>query len=227
MFIANKDSGQFLVWEEPKQQESYIVSGDVAEGIDRNVMNRVADFSSAGVWKCSTGEQVAEWHGKIDADLFGIIMAVIGWRYNTAWLVPERNNHGNSAVLKIVDLRYPKIYVERVPEPPNRIRKRYGWLTSRVNKIDLVTNMLAEMRDGTHGIKSKGIFDEMMSFKKDGDKQTYEAEVGKFDDRVMMAMIGKFVLPRLKPSVLRRDNRQIAKDSVRFHEEPPVSAWMI
>jgi hypothetical protein len=119
-------------------------------------------------------------------------------------------------------MRYPKLYVERVPEPPNKIRKRYGWLTGRTNKGDTVFNMQAELRDGTHGLKSRELFREMMSFKQEG--QEYSADTGKFDDRVMYALIGKFVIPMLKSRRYRRENRRETYEP--RAEVPPVAAWM-
>lgn len=223
-FIAEPESGDFLVWEEPKPGEEYTVSGDVGEGIHRNTGGNIADYSCAMVWKTSTGEQVAEWHGKEDPDLFGVRMVQIGMRYNTAFLVPERNNHGNATALKIVDMRYPRIYVERVPEPPNKIRKRFGWLTTRGNKMDIVNNLLAEVRDGTHGIKSKECFREMLTFKKEG--QEYGADVGKFDDRVITAAIGKFTLPMLKTGRVRKDSIPTFQN-VPTPEGPPPGSWMV
>jgi hypothetical protein len=223
-FVASREAGEFSVWEESILGEEYIVSGDVSEGINRNTSGKVADYSCAQVWKCSTGQQVAEWHGKVDPDQFGLIMAYIGQRYNMAYLVPERNNHGNSTVLKLSEIRYPRIYVERVPEPPNKIRKRYGWLTTRNNKKDIVDNMKAEMRDGTHGIRSKELLHEMMSFKQEG--QEYGADTGMFDDRVMAAMIGKFTLPVLRSNKYRRENRATFTNEP-IAPPPPVVAWMI
>lgn len=222
-FIASKDAGELSVWEEPIPGEEYVWGADVSEGISRLASGKVADWSAASCWKCSTGEQVAEWHGKIDPDLFGTVLYHLGTRYNMAYLVPERNNHGNMTVTQIMRMGYPRIYVERVPEPPNKIRKRFGWLTTRSNKGDIVDNMIAELRDGTHGIKSRELFSEMISFKKDGDK--YGAETGKFDDRVMAAMIGKFTMPTLKSRRYRRDNPVMVSEPTA--ETPPVAAWVV
>jgi hypothetical protein len=147
----------------------------------------------------------------------------MGKRYNTAWLVPERNNHGNTTITELtMRLKYPYVYVERVREPPNKIRKRYGWLTTRTNKGDIVNVLLAEMRDGSHGLKSRGLFEEMMSFKKE--EQKYGAEPGKFDDRVDAIMIAKYVLPDLKPT------QTSASNGATIHEagnEPPVGVWIV
>lgn len=223
LFTAAPKDGDFLVWEEPIPGEEYIVPGDVSEGINRNTAGKIADFSCAMVFKASTGEQVAEWHGKKDSDQFGLIMAFIGQRYNMGYVVPERNNHGNGTVNKLMSIKYPKIYVERVPEPPYKIRKRYGWLTSRANKGDIVDNMLAEFRDGTHGMKSKEFFRECLSFKQEG--QEYGADVGKFDDRVMCACIGKWTMPMLKSRKYRRENR-VQTSFPTVTAGPPVGAWM-
>ena len=181
-----KADGRLKVWEEPKVGRHYIISADVAEGL------KEGDFSSADVIDHRTGKQVAHFHGKIDPDEYGILLLALGKRYNTAWIVPERNNHGLMVVTVLVNEGYPKVYCEMVPEPPGKPRKRFGWLTSSATKPMIIDNMIKEVREGSHGIQCAETLEEMMSFKRQ-DNGKMEADSGMHDDRVMSYAIGKHV----------------------------------
>jgi hypothetical protein len=183
-WIAKAD-GRLRVWEEPKGGCHYIVSGDVAEGLEKG------DFSCADVIEHRTGRQVAQWHGRCDPDEFGAILMALGRRYNEAWIVPERNNHGLTTVTVIVNEGYPHVYAEMIPEPPGKPRKRYGWVTTNATRPLIIDNLIMEVREGSHGIVCRETFDEMLTFQiqKNG---KMEADTGRFDDRVLSMAIAKY-----------------------------------
>ncbi|MBF0516516.1 MAG: hypothetical protein HQK97_05275, partial [Nitrospirae bacterium] len=178
--------GRLMIWEETVNALTYVIGADVAEGLASG------DFSCAFVVERLTGRQVAIWHGHMDADLFGVLLINLGRLYNTACLAPERNNHGLTTILKIVEQRYPRIYVEMIAEPPAKSRKRFGWLTSSSNKHLIIDNLVSEVRDGTSAIVSAETFDEMLTFVQSADGK-YGADAGAHDDRVMAAAIAKYV----------------------------------
>jgi hypothetical protein len=183
------DKGRLKVWEEPRSGEAYIISADVAEGL------RDGDYSCADVINHRTGQQVAQWHGHLDADNiheFADVLAGLGRRYNVALLVPERNNHGLAVVTQLYHEGYPNLYVETVPDPPGKPRKRYGWVTSRSTRPLIIDNLISEMTEGSHGIVCAETFDEMLSFKRQ-DNGKMEADLNRFDDRVLCIAIGKYV----------------------------------
>jgi len=202
------DNGRLAVWEEPDPNKAYIVGADVAEGLEKG------DFSCAYVINHLTGDMVAEWHGKIDADMFARVLYQLGMRYNVALLAPERNNHGMTVISWLQNnLMYPssRIYVEMVHDPPAKPYKRYGWVTSLKSRAMLIDNLIREVREGIHGIKSADLLDEMLSFKiqKSG---KMEADSDMHDDRVMAYAIAKYVkqtspirLKRNKPDYTRRN----------------------
>jgi len=176
-------NGGLRVWEEPKVGYAYILSADVAEGLEQG------DFDSADVINHRTGEQVAHWHGKVEPKVFGQILIALGKRYNVAYIIPERNNHGLTTVTEIVDSGYPRLHCETVIEPPNKPRKRWGWVTSSKTRTVILDNLKMEMIEGTHGIRCAETFNEMQNFKKINGRE--EAEQGQFDDRVLSISIAK------------------------------------
>ena len=170
----------------------YVIGGDIAEGLPHG------DFTSLDVVEQLSGEQVAQWHGNIHPEQAGDLMAAMGKRYNLAWLVPERNNNGLTTVTRLVNLDYKRLYVENVVEhPPARPRKRYGFVTSSKTKPLMINQMVAELDDGTHGIKCKETFGEMLTFKHHDDGKLGAIE-GAWDDRVLsmaLASYARRVLP--------------------------------
>ena len=234
--LIAKPDGKLWVWEEARQDRQYLISADVAEGLEVSGSGGDVkyDFSVFDVIDLITGAQCAQWHGHVDPDLFGRMMCYVGRRYNFATLVPERNNHGHTVVTTIMNAGYPKLYVERIPDPPNKPRKRYGWLTTRSTKPKIVDQVIAELRDGRHGIRSRRTLQEMLSFKRD-EKGEYGGEDGQHDDCVVSWCIGKWVRPTIPITAVRvsRHWKMVAprtedqpKTPKATRQKPSMSAWV-
>lgn len=206
-----KEDGELRVWKEPQVGHNYIISADVAEGLDQG------DCDSADVIDHVTGEQVAHMHGTFPPDVWGSMLVALGKRYNVAYIAPERNNHGLTTVNKLVDAGYPRIHMEMVPEPPGKPRRRWGWLTSSVTRPVIIDNLKSEMNEGTHGINCAETFAEMLAFKRKNGRE--EAELSMKDDRVLSIAIGKHLrrivpLPaRPKPSNIIEGQKGSGKGS--------------
>ena len=191
--------GPLRVWKEPGGG-SYVIGADVAEGLVHG------DFSVADVVDHATGEQVAQWHGKIHPESFGDVLAALGKRYNGAWLVPERNNNGLLTVTRLERIGYKKLYVETIAEPPLRPRKRYGWVTSSKNKSMIIQELVKELDEGTHGLNGKDTLREMLVFKQHEDGKLGAID-GQNDDRVMARAIAghvRKILPMVVPASVQQ-----------------------
>jgi hypothetical protein len=55
-------------------------------------------------------EQVAEYQGKPDIDLFATILNDVGRQYGNCLLVVENNNIGYSVLTKLKEMNYPNLY---------------------------------------------------------------------------------------------------------------------
>lgn len=200
-FVSSK-TGRLWVWEERKRDVVYAIPADVSQGIVVNERDGDSkhDFSVCSVKEQLTGFEAAQWHGKIDPDQFGRLLYWLGMRYNTAWLIPENNKDGNTVIATLLRMGYKKLYVERVIEPPNPPRKRYGFSTVGGRdggvRAEAINALVASMRDGKHGIRSKRTFEEMLAFKRNA-KGKFEAESGRHDDCVTVEAIAKFAIPLL------------------------------
>src|SRR3990167_3290643 len=97
--------GYLEVWDLPSiLGETYVIGADVAEGLEHG------DFSSAPVLAPKANKIVAVWHGHIDADLFGGVLAELGYLYGAALIGVEVNNHGLSTNKALQRLHYPRLY---------------------------------------------------------------------------------------------------------------------
>lgn len=192
-------NGELRVWSEPQSNRHYVIGADVAEGLERG------DFSVADVIDHQTGEQVAQWHGTCESFEFAMIISELGKRYNLALIAVESNNHGHSVNQFLFhDCKYPpgRIHFDAVPDPPNKPKKRYGWFTNSKTKPEVIDQLIKELAEGSHGIKCKETFDEMLSYKRNS-RGGMEADSGRHDDRVMSMAIAKTVrqrhaVPKLK-----------------------------
>jgi hypothetical protein len=109
------------------------------------------------------------------------------------------------------------MYVERIIDPPNRPRKRFGWLTTSKSKPLVIFHLASEMREMgimpeagikpfhaptvlpafPGGIYCKETLEEMMFFKQNEDG-SMEAEAKHNDDRVMSIAIAKYVASKYR-----------------------------
>ncbi|MBF0488926.1 MAG: hypothetical protein HQK98_12285 [Nitrospirae bacterium] len=185
--------GLLQVWANPWPGHSYVIGADVAEGLEHG------DYSAAVVVHHITGKQVAQWHGHCDPDIFAKVLYWLGIYYNTAHLVPERNNHGMAVVMALTKtLLYPtaKLWTETHIEPPNRPLPRYGWLTTTASKPALIDNLIMEFRENTHGLVSRDIFLEMLTYVQD-EQGRFGAQQGRHDDLIMAAAIAKYTRTKI------------------------------
>jgi len=121
---------------------------------------------------------------------FARVLVALAKRYNNALLGIECNNHGRSVIDCVLDLGYRNLWVDEIPDPPRRPRKRWGWRTDRKTKPVIINSLIRDVLEDTHGIRSAELIEEMLSYKRQSDGGT-EADYGRHDDRVMAYAIGK------------------------------------
>lgn len=181
-----------LVWELPDPDEDYAIGGDVAEGLE----NR--DRSSFDVVKKSTGEQVAHWFGYLDAELFAQLMAHVGRWYNTAFIGPERNNHGHAVIQKLREV-YPhrSIYSEQyLDRDHDDETPKLGWLTTAQSKPVIIEGLKSLLRESASGVRWIGTINELNTYVYDA-RGRMNAQTGCFDDQVMSYAIAQEMRARM------------------------------
>lgn len=181
-----------LVWELPDPNEDYAIGGDVAEGLE----NR--DRSSFDVVKKSTGEQVAHWFGYLDAELYAQLLAHVGKWYNTAFIGPERNNHGHAVIQKLREV-YPHrfIYSEQyLDRDHDDETPKLGWLTTAQSKPVIIEGLKTLLRENASGVRWIGTINELNTYVYDA-RGRMNAQTGCFDDQVMSYAIAQEMRARM------------------------------
>lgn len=181
-----------LVWELPDPDEDYAIGGDVAEGLENG------DRSSFDVVKKSTGEQVAHWFGYLDAELFAQLMAHVGRWYNTAFIGPERNNHGHAVIQKLREV-YPhrSIYSEQyLDRDHDDETPKLGWLTTAQSKPVIIEGLKSLLRENASGVRWIGTINELNTYVYDA-RGRMNAQTGCFDDQVMSYAIAQEMRARM------------------------------
>ena len=182
--------GYLRVWEMPVHGRQYVIGGDVAEGLIKG------DYSTAIVLDRSNMTQVAEWHGHIDPDLFGVALYRLGKFYNTAFLGVEVNNHGLASLISLINGNflyktepYRNLYFKEVLDEENeRKTKKFGWRTDLKSKPLMIDDLAKAIREKLIGLKSKDLIDECLTYVIFEDGKT-GAQGGCYDDRVIACSI--------------------------------------
>ena len=167
------------VWEEPVEGAQYAIGADTAEGLVKFTTGTTdGDYDSADVIRCDTGEQVAHLHGKWGTDRYGILLAQLGWWYNTALLAVERNNHGTATLDSIRRCGYPDQIQSKwgglfYQEPAgarhhgkaiHQKTLKAGWFTSAQSKVFALDSLATAFDDDAITINNPGTVGEMMAF---------------------------------------------------------------
>ena len=130
----------------PMKDESYVVGVDVVEGLE------YGDYSCAQVLD-SLGDRSLVGMG-ISILGSGATVAQIGHRFNTAYVIVERNNHGLTSLRRLQEINYPNLFIESSVDNAygDKLTKRGGFLTTSKTKPLIIDNLAALLRQEESGI---------------------------------------------------------------------------
>ena len=199
--LSERSLAPYREWYPPLSEDSYTIGVDVAEGLS------YGDYSCAQVLD-SEGRQVACWHGHIDPWEWGNIVSQIGQRYNNAYVVVERNNHGLTTLRRLQELSYPNMFIEHSVDGAytDKMTKRGGFLTTSKTKPLIIDGLAALLRQGQSGIADMDLVSELRTYIID-DKGAFNSQSGCYDDRVMayaIALHGLASMPRVRHRIIQR-----------------------
>jgi hypothetical protein len=154
--------GKLLIWKEfvgqtelsdgsIKPAHHYAIGADCATGGG-------LDNSSASVFDVDTGEQVAEYKGKIPEDQFATILATLGYRYGTAVVAVELNSTAGGAVLMSLQKiqKYKRIYFGEDGKP--------GWNTNVRTRNIMIADLESNLYNESFKYNSLRFIDELKTF---------------------------------------------------------------
>jgi hypothetical protein len=180
------EDGEFSVWESPDAAKVYVIAADVAEGLS------YGDYSSAHVIDATSGDVVAHWHGRIEPDLFGELLAEIGWWYNGGLLGIESNNHGLTSIKAAQRYGYKNLYKARsLNKAHAQPSQTLGWRTTNTSKPLMIDELAASIRDGGLNIYCTRTIAELRTYVR---KQNGKMGGSPHDDRVISLAIANQML---------------------------------
>ncbi len=178
------ENGGINIYEYPKENDIYIISGDTAgDG---------ADKFAAQVIKVSDKKQVARLYQSYDEDLFAKQVFCLGKLFNDALIVIEANfsSYPNKELER---LDYPNIYMRKRLDTINEKPVfSYGFLTDKFTRPLLISNGIRLLRKDVSFLNDKDTLNEMLTFIKTSSGRI-EAANGCHDDLVMSLLIALYV----------------------------------
>tara|TARA_R100000655_G_scaffold77237_1_gene116281 strand:- start:561 stop:1937 length:1377 start_codon:yes stop_codon:yes gene_type:complete len=199
--LSKRTYGSYKEWHPPVSEGSYTMGCDVAEGLS------YGDYSCIQVID-DLGRQVAAWHGHIDPWEFGNVISQIGQRFNNAYTIVERNNHGLTTLRRLQEVNYPSLFVEHSLDGAytDKMTKRGGFLTTSKSKPVIINNLAALLRQGQGGIADIDLVSELRTYIID-EKGAFNSQKGCYDDRVMafaIALHGLASMPRPRHRTIQK-----------------------
>lgn len=193
---------EFWVWRKPEAGAKYIIGGDVARGDGK-------DYSTLQVLDVQSMEQVAEFQGKIDPDMFADMIQRAAIMYNDAFVVVECNSFGLATTYKLTRrLGYKNVFysksIKKINVRPtdyddfvvNQNEQIPGFQTTYQSKVMVVDSIRRAMREKAVIINSPRTMNEFSTWIMETvseEKVIAKAERGYNDDLIMALGIALYI----------------------------------
>jgi hypothetical protein len=207
--LRKHGQGFTRVYAEPVEDRKYALGADCATG-------RGLDYSCAYVVDLMNGELAAEFHGKLDADLYAAQLHYLGRRYGTALIAPDNGGIGEAVIVSLRHARegrppYPNLYRHQMSARPGmNIAKVYGYPIN-VKTRPLILNQLEKwVRERTLPWVTSRLLSEMQTFIERDKDPSPAAQDGAHDDAIFAAAIALelFRLRGSHPEMEKRRSRE-------------------
>jgi hypothetical protein len=183
------ERGMISVYREPEAGHGYAIGADVATG-------RGLDYSAAYVVDLASMELVAEFHGRLDQDLYAYQLHYLGRWYNTALVAHEvAGGYGEAVTISLRDGRegrppYPKMYRHIMSSRPSLdVSKALGFPTNSKTRPQIINGLDKAIRERSLPYVTAGLLTEMQTFVYHDTGPSPAAQSGSRDDRVMACAI--------------------------------------
>jgi hypothetical protein len=100
-------------------------------------------------------------------DMLGHEAKVKGLLYNTAFLIPERNNHGHVTIKTLKDANYPldRIYTETKSDKiTDQLTDRLGWNANVSTRSEIYSSLNQAVNEQAINITDKDLMQEFKTF---------------------------------------------------------------
>ena len=215
--------GYLWIYNMPQPGKKYVIGADVAAGkeVDNEDGRRGGDYSVAHVYDRETGKQVAVYRHRLDSDLYGCVLDILGRWYNDALLAPEVNNMGLVTIKCLLRLGYKNLYLREkvdVATAANAINpEMYGWVTTGPSKTVGVGSLIRLFRTSAIHIQHANTAREMTTFVYLQDGSMGAAEKKAFDDEITAAFICASILETTPLNEMARPAMQMNERSPAYY----------
>lgn len=136
--FAERKDGKLKIWEKPEPYASYVLGGDVAEGVE-------GDSSTATVKNNKTLKTVAAFaDNRIPPGEFSYVVYALGLWYNYAYVGVESNKDGLWVNDSLFKMSYPNLYWrEQFDDVAKTVTRKVGFKTDERTR----PYILSELRD--------------------------------------------------------------------------------
>lgn len=184
-YVADS-TGEFEMWFAPNARDEYLISCDVAEGLE------TGDYSAVVVINRDKLRLDAVYHGHIEPDILADYIHRLAVLYNEAQVVIEANNHGLTTI-SFLKREYQNLYVSTMYDRFSEDQSvRLGWTTNMKTRPLLVDAIKRAVREHSFVCYWKRFVDEASNFVRDS-KGRESARPGAHDDAVMALGIAMHV----------------------------------
>lgn len=183
--ITSAYIGPLQVWQKPKPNKTYVLGGDVAEGLSSG------DFSTMTVIDVETRDICAIYQSKIPPDEFYEACMAVGSWYNKALIAVEVNKDGLWVNNELERNGYENLYFrQRVDDVTKQVSKSFGWRTDKQTRDSMLTELRSVFSE--KNFHQEALLNEMLSFVRNS-RGKPEAMLGKHDDLIVSTAIAYMV----------------------------------
>lgn len=189
--VVKTQSGEWRVYEEPRDDHKYAIAADPATGTGD-------DFSSAHCIDLSNGRWVAEYHAKIEEDLFAKDLYYAGkWFKNAKIAIEVQGGYGRATVIALRDgikgrRAYQNLYRHRIGSEETidpEDRDAFGYPVNMGTRPLIINQLEQWIRDGLCPWITPDLDAELRTFSRRNTRPSPRALEGCNDDRVMSAAV--------------------------------------
>lgn len=203
-FIEHPKGGM-KIWELPIAYKSYVIGGDVAEGIQGG------DYSTLEVIDNQSLQTVAKFSGKIPPDEYTLISYALGVWYNQAYMGIEVNKDGLWVNTELYKMGYSNLYFrEALDDITNRVGRKIGFKTDQKTRPYILSELQRMLYNYPNIWTNKDFLEECLTFVRNKVGKP-EAMSSKHDDEIMATAIA-YEIRRNAPQAFRQPEAKTQGD---------------
>ena len=188
------ETADWRIYEQPKEGEQYVAGVDVSGGEIAGERGEPA-YHAVEIIHHKTRVQVAEYRSRLDPDLLAEQVLLGALLYNEPWLAIEITGSWGAPIARKLWFAYHYKFMyfrQKHDRKVERSEDRLGWNTGRDTKPILEANTTELLREESHGIRSRGLAEELATYVRLPSGKS-EPEPGKYADRLMAWQIAQQV----------------------------------